>query len=950
MTATLKAVDLAPSQGAKNSGLVPIRGRRGSLSIAEEASIREAEGIEGLDYVFFRRFGDGRSSQVAAYVINNEDDHLSEAKLALIHKDVWINGNAPLLYVGWTTRVDVLSCARGPDFWKQSNDTFRYAPAEKIEIEEPQLAFLVSTSSQVSELLEKQRRFSALRLADGTFWEDPRNAKLARSDQAAHKRLIEAVVEADEAVDGKRNPVLRRLLLLTILIKYLEDRQVFPNPGWFGRFHKGATSFFDVLSKGTLDEVISLLQLLEKKFNGDVFSLPDNSTQKLTTKNLRNFAELVESKTLARQRYLWEQYSFRHLPVEVLSHLYQRFAQSGKGAIYTPPFVASLLLDYAMPYESLAGKERVLDPTCGSGVFLVGAFRRLINHWRSRNKWKQPKVATLKTILRNSIFGVELQSEALHLAAFNLALAVCDALKPNVIWNELKFDKLHNTNLHECDFFAYGENQAARFDIVVGNPPFLSKLTEAGIRVNKAAQKVRGALPDQQAAYLVAEQALGLLSPGGRMCLIQPSSILYNEKARSFQRHLVSSHQIDRVLDFTSVRGLFDKADTKIAALALTKVTPKNNHRIIHLTFRRTVSVEEQLGFELDHYDRHVVTQQLAMSAPFTWKVNLLGGGRLHQLAARLKEMSTLAEFVAGKNWDYGEGYIEAETGKREKASWLKNKPLLPSIALTENGINEDLITKVPTEYFRSAYTPNRYSPPLIVIRENEKLYCDFWEKSFLAFKAKVVGIHAPIAEINSLRHFFQQFDQARPVLQAFCQMESTQMLIGRATAPLKRDIDNLPWPGPDETWDLSPWENILCNDVVDYVAEYVRLGQDSKLLKQAATADDLQKYAETFCNMLRSIHPSLRTGRSNSFGGLTYQSFYFGKQSDLDWPDDWSEELHKLVYVRHGEALRTVRILRLYESNTVLIVKPDRLRYWIRSTAIRDADETLVDLRKQGF
>lgn len=75
-----------------------------------------AEGIEGLDFVFFRRFSDGRSSQVAAYVIENSDEHLDETALALIHKEVWLNGSAPLLYVGWPTRVDVLCCARDADF------------------------------------------------------------------------------------------------------------------------------------------------------------------------------------------------------------------------------------------------------------------------------------------------------------------------------------------------------------------------------------------------------------------------------------------------------------------------------------------------------------------------------------------------------------------------------------------------------------------------------------------------------------------------------------------------------------------------------------------------------------------------------------------------------------------------------------------------------------------
>ena len=123
-----------------------------------------------------------------------------------------------------------------------------------------------------------------------------------------------------------------------------------------------------------------------------------------------------------------------------------------------------------------------------------------------------------------------------------------------------------------------------------------------------------------------------------------------------------------------------------------------------------------------------------------------------------------------------------------------------------------------------------------------------------------------------------------------------------------------------------------------------------SKLLKQAAAPGDFHKFAETFCEMLWSIYPNLRAGRALSFDGLACHAFYFGEQPDWDWPDDWSQHLHKLVYVRHGEALRTVRVLRFYESNVLLIVKPDRLRYWIRSTAIRDADETLLDLRQQGF
>ena len=47
-----------------------------------------------------------------------------------------------------------------------------------------------------------------------------------------HYRLIQAIVEADQDLDGHNKPLLRRLLVLTVLIKYLEDRRVFPD-GWF---------------------------------------------------------------------------------------------------------------------------------------------------------------------------------------------------------------------------------------------------------------------------------------------------------------------------------------------------------------------------------------------------------------------------------------------------------------------------------------------------------------------------------------------------------------------------------------------------------------------------------------------------------------------------------------------------------------------------------------------
>jgi hypothetical protein len=938
MSTVLEFLQLAPSGSLP--GLVAVTGDVVLDRIEEQYAIRQAADIGGIDYVFFRRFSDGRSSQAAACVIDNSGDRLNEAQLAEIHRKLWLNGCSPLLYVGWQTRVDVLSCARGPDFWKSSR--VEYDPAEKIEV-----------AQQISLALhERVSRFSAYRLSDGTFWDDPENADLAESGKAAHQQLIRAVVETDKEIDGQKFPVLRRLLLLTVLIKYLEDRGVFPD-GWFHQFHSGAKSFFDLLHQGSPDTIRQLLARLERKFNGDVFELPETE-HKLTLKDLRRFAELVEARTIGNQRYLWDQFSFRYIPVEVLSHLYQHFAQKGKGAVFTPPMVASLMLDYAMPYATLTGEERVLDPTCGSGIFLVGAFRRLVHFWQSKHSWSQPDVATLKGILKRSIFGIELQDEAVHLTAFSLALAVCDALQPNVIWKELRFDKLVGSNLQIGDFSDWLKTpraavKAEGFSVVVGNPPFLSKLNQAAIDF-RLKQKRSVAIPDNQMAYFIIEQATSLLNETGRLCLIQPHGFLYNEKARTFQKTFISENQVEAILDFTSIRNLYDGADPKTVALLSTKKQPGADHRILHLTFRRTFSVKERIAFELDHYDRHLVTQTVAEKHPWTWRANLLGGGRLQDLTARMDAMPKLRQFLKLKGWDYGEGFVLAKTGDQQAAPWLTGKPFLPTKTFTDRGIDESKIRTVVAKKFRSAYTEARYSAPLILIKEVETLPCVLWNKGFLAYKHQIVGIHAPRTEERQLRDFYNQFSSNRLTLRAFCAIFGTRALSSKATSILKRDIDVLPWPQDKKGWDLSWWEKTLCEDVVKYAGDFVRLGQNSRLLREQVTADSLKDFSRVFVKMLGSVYSNLRASESGLLDGLAYQAFCFGEKSDLGWPSDWSGPLQEIVYREHGDALRTVRILRFYERNTIIMVKPDRLRYWISSTAIRDADETLVDLQRQGY
>lgn len=176
-------------------------------------------------------------------------------------------------------------------------------------------------------------------------------------------------------------------------------------------------------------------------------------------------------------------------------------------------------------------------------------------------------------------------------------------------------------------------------------------------------------------------------------------------------------------------------------------------------------------------------------------------------------------------------------------------------------------------------------------------------------------------------------------------------MLIAKATAILKNDIDSLPYPVNESDLELTFWEQALAEDTLKYMAPYVRLGQDSELLTNAADAESLSEYASLYCRMLGSLYENLRPCEPVFLDGLTCQPFCFGDKPEIEWLGPASQDqLANLVFQQTLPTLRTARVVRFYDKNVIFVVKPDRLRYWIRSTAIRDADDTLIDLRQQGY
>lgn len=933
--------------GAVVDGLVPVQGYVKAGHPAEEVAIIEKAAHYGADAVFFEAPHDDKPPVAQAFIYRS-DGPAKDPAFAQRHQQLWSWGGVPLVYRVTNGLVQLFRCAHRPDFEKDGEIVFR--PFKTLKL-----------ASQIA----ADPWWHSDRLRNGTLWDDPAVCKkLLSSKQAAQKTLINAVKELHVELNAEGvlpKPLRRRLLILSVLIAYLEKREVFEE-GFFDRFRRGADKFFQVLADGPA--LVDLLEHLEERFNGHVFMLNDEERDTLhTSKQLARFARLVEGRQEAGgQLTLWQRYSFADLPIELISHIYQLFVKDTAVAVYTPHFVVRMMLGEVLSWERLDRLEKndevILDGACGSGIFLVEAYKRLVLHWRYRNNWKRPNQTILKKLLTTRLRGVDLEEGAVELAAFSLCLALCDALEPMEIRASVKlFPPLKEKTIHTGCFFEAREQQTVkeRIGVVVGNPPFASSLSTGGAqRAYDRYQKKHGALPDRQLAYLFLHESMEMLAPGGVLSMLQQYNFLYNQQSLGFRRKFIEHWDVREILDFISVRGLFQKggADTKVVVVVAEAQPAPPKRQILHATFRRSGRTDAEQGFDIDYYDMHWLPRELVLKNDGVWRSDLLGGGRVLGFVNRLRKLRTLRQYATAKGWEHGEGFIVGKTGSRSPAEHLTGKPLLPSEAILPDGINAEAISEVTDRLFKTAYTPRRFTAPMLLIREHMDMDCGVWLSSYLTYKNKVVGICGACPDDAAVLTEIEKWLRTEKFsLRAYAAAVSVRLFTQKATTLSEMDVLSLPYPGKGALSTISH-EQILVADIVDYYRDLIRLGEDSDAMKEPGVPA-LPAFNDVFTARISGVYKmnKLRALEQHVWPGVICQPYVFGKGAvDRSGADELKGKLDELLREKRGGGLNVTRIARLYDGACIYLLKPDRLRYWLRSVALRDADETLADLAEQGF
>ena len=398
----------------------------------------------------------------------------SPSMVAELRSRVWNHGRIPTLWIVSPQGVRIYNAFARPD--DQDKDNLSRHLLGQLRV--------------IGNELEQMEGLHRRNFDDGSFWNsgdgrriDPRQ----RVDQA----LLQDLQSTEELLryHGLSSTVAHALLGRTIFVKYLEDRGIL-KPAHFQQ-HGDADEFKELL--GNVSSTRSFFTWLRQTFNGDLFPQTESELRSVESLHLDILQRFLSGHSMDHypdtQFGLWP-YSFKIVPIELISSIYEMFAHGEdseraetQSVHYTRLCLVELMLSLAM--TGMEDTVRVLDPACGSGVFMVEAFRRLA--WaRARRLRKTLTREELHEMLRTQVFGIDVDRDAVYVAAFSLYLALLELDPDPQPPDALKFPPLMEDNedgyarsLYVQDFFntEHEFNRAPpfkekEFDLIVSNPPW----------------------------------------------------------------------------------------------------------------------------------------------------------------------------------------------------------------------------------------------------------------------------------------------------------------------------------------------------------------------------------------------------------------------------------------------------------------------------------------------
>ena len=468
-----------------------------------------------------------------------------------IHRKVWNQNIVPFLVVRIPRGVRLYS-------------GFRYGRPHANGDEQ---AGVLEAAVRFQEVNTKLAAFRARAIDDGTLWRI-HGAKVEPEGRVDLRLLdnLEALGQWLRDRGLKRN-VAHSLIGKLVYLRYLRDREILSDR----RLSKWKIEPDKVFGRSPVfEEIRRLFARVEDWLNGEIFPLPLSGRDAPGSKHVERAAAvfLGDDVRTGQLHIDFQAYDFSHIPIETLSVIYEQFlALEGKrrktGAYYTPIPIVNFMLAELEDYKPLRQGVRVLDPSCGSGAFLVQCYRRLVER-QTRVFKRKLKPSELRDLLVRHIYGIDRDLDACRVTELSLILTMLDYIEPPDLHSTPTFQlpRLHNKNIYESDFCDPSSKwslsaERHAYDYVLGNPPW--------IKIDMRSDKSRDLyfrrwlehrehpVTDNQAAEIFAWEAMKYAAADGIVALLLPAMTLF-KRSRVFRKEFVFRADILSVCNFSNFR------------------------------------------------------------------------------------------------------------------------------------------------------------------------------------------------------------------------------------------------------------------------------------------------------------------------------------------------------------------------------------------------------------
>lgn len=351
-----------------------------------------------------------------------------------------------------------------------------------------------------------------------------------------------------------------------IFCKIYDER--FKRPDDMVDFRAGVDENVEDISK----RIVSIFDLVKAKYP-DVFTASDVIT--------------LSDASIAYIAGELQQYCLVESERDVIADAFETFIspslRGGQGQFFTPRNVVKLLVSLVNPGR----KDRLIDPACGSGGFLIESLRHVWNQVQKEGQelgWPDREIfADQQEVAIKNFRGIDKENFLSKTTKAYMAI-LGDGRGGIFCENSLE-------NMKKWSIKAQTQIVAGSFNVVLTNPPYGSKLKiddqsilkqyDLGhqwktLKGEKASVKTEKPLSDQTPQVLFIERCLELLAPGGRLGIVAPESMFCNPSHKYIMNYVEQHARIDAVISMPE--NLFQPhTHAKTCVVLMTKFDTQNH-------------------------------------------------------------------------------------------------------------------------------------------------------------------------------------------------------------------------------------------------------------------------------------------------------------------------------------------------------------------------------------